>query len=76
MHATIDADEQVAERKMVPELEKFWKTVKDNPSDFTGWTYLLQYVEQEVCDSFENAFFFPIVVPIALVLSHSVGMQL
>ena len=30
------------------ELEKYWKPVKDNPSDFTGWTYLLQYVEQEV----------------------------
>ena len=30
------------------ELEKYWKAVKDNPSDFTGWTYLLQYVEQEV----------------------------
>ena len=29
-------------------LEKFWKAVRDNPSDFTGWTYLLQYVEQQV----------------------------
>ncbi len=31
-----------------PELPKFWKAVKDNPGDFTGWTYLLQYVEQKV----------------------------
>ena len=31
-----------------PELEKYWKAVRSNPSDFTGWTYLLQYVEQEV----------------------------
>ena len=31
-----------------PELEKYWKAVKDNPADFTGWTYLLQYVEQQV----------------------------
>ena len=29
-------------------LEKFWKAVRDNPSDFTGWTYLLQFVEQQV----------------------------
>ncbi|XP_013388551.1 pre-mRNA-processing factor 39 [Lingula anatina] len=28
-------------------LQKYWKAVRDNPSDFTGWTYLLQYVEQE-----------------------------
>lgn len=33
--------------KELTELEKYWKTVKENPSDFTGWTYLLQYVEQE-----------------------------
>ena len=31
-----------------PELEKYWKAVKDNPADFTGWTYLLQHVEQQV----------------------------
>lgn len=31
-----------------PELTKYWKTVNENPSDFTGWTYLLQYVEHEV----------------------------
>uniref|UniRef100_UPI00398E7ABD pre-mRNA-processing factor 39 isoform X2 n=1 Tax=Pristiophorus japonicus TaxID=55135 RepID=UPI00398E7ABD len=29
------------------EYEKFWKVIEDNPQDFTGWTYLLQYVEQE-----------------------------
>ncbi|WAR20386.1 PRP39-like protein [Mya arenaria] len=29
------------------ELEKYWKPVRSNPGDFTGWTYLLQYVEQE-----------------------------
>jgi hypothetical protein len=34
--------------KELTELEKYWKAVKDNPADFTGWTYLLQYVEQEV----------------------------
>jgi len=34
--------------KDLSELEQYWKSVRDNPSDFTGWTYLLQYVEQEV----------------------------
>jgi len=36
-------------RKSLPELEKYWKAVKEDSSDFTGWTYLLQYVDQEVC---------------------------
>lgn len=27
---------------------KYWKTINENPSDFTSWTYLLQFVEQEV----------------------------
>ena len=27
------------------ELNKLWKTVEANPSDFTGWTYLLQHVD-------------------------------
>ena len=30
------------------ELDKYWEAVNENPNDFTGWTYLLQYVEQEV----------------------------
>ncbi|CAN7942472.1 unnamed protein product, partial [Ixodes hexagonus] len=30
-----------------PELEKYWQVVRTNPADFTGWTYLLQFVEQE-----------------------------
>lgn len=33
-----------------PEFEKFWKVVETNPQDFTGWVYLLQYVEQEVSE--------------------------
>ncbi|KAJ1528804.1 hypothetical protein ONE63_007183 [Megalurothrips usitatus] len=36
-----------AKAKVLPELEKYWKAVKDDPADFTGWTYLLQYVDQE-----------------------------
>lgn len=34
--------------KSLPLLEKYWKAVKDDPNDFTGWTYLLQYVDQAV----------------------------
>lgn len=35
--------------KKLPELDKYWKAVNDEPADFTGWTYLLQYVDHEVC---------------------------
>lgn len=28
-----------------PDLAKFWKAVEDDPQDFTGWTYLLQFVD-------------------------------
>lgn len=30
-------------------MDKYWKAVNDDPTDFTAWTYLLQYVDQEVC---------------------------
>lgn len=37
------------EREVINEQElKYWKAVKENPADFTSWTYLLQFVEQEV----------------------------
>lgn len=29
------------------ELDKFWRAVKEDPSDFTGWTYLLQHVDSK-----------------------------
>ncbi|XP_064599898.1 pre-mRNA-processing factor 39-like [Liolophura sinensis] len=45
--ATDNEKSNPEEPKQSTELEKYWKAVKDNPSDFTGWTYLLQYVEQE-----------------------------
>ncbi|XP_075148092.1 pre-mRNA processing factor 39 [Haematobia irritans] len=35
------------ERKKLPDLEKYWRAVKTDPADFTGWTYLLQYVDNE-----------------------------
>lgn len=36
------------ESKKLRELDKFWQTVRDDPSDFIGWTYLLQYVDGAV----------------------------
>lgn len=36
------------EKKSLPDLDKYWKAVNDDPTDFTAWTYLLQYVDQEV----------------------------
>lgn len=44
-------DAPVVEEEVVNEQElKYWKAVKENPADFTSWTYLLQFVEQEVCE--------------------------
>lgn len=45
---TVDLPVTETEANFPPEYEKFWKTVESNPQDFTGWVYLLQYVEQEV----------------------------
>lgn len=41
-------DKPDQKRKTLPELSKYWKAVNEDTSDFTGWTYLLQYVDQEV----------------------------
>ncbi|XP_032200021.1 pre-mRNA-processing factor 39 isoform X2 [Mustela erminea] len=43
----VDLPVTETEANFPPEYEKFWKTVESNPQDFTGWVYLLQYVEQE-----------------------------
>ncbi|XP_022920714.1 pre-mRNA-processing factor 39 [Onthophagus taurus] len=44
----LDQKEKEKEKpKKLPELDKYWKAVNDDPTDFTGWTYLLQYVDQE-----------------------------
>lgn len=40
--------EEKKERKHLPELDKLWNAVINDPTDFTGWTYLLQYVDNEV----------------------------
>ena len=33
---------------LLPDLQKYWKPVEDDPSDFSGWTHLLQYVDHAV----------------------------
>lgn len=43
----VDLPATETEANFPPDYEKFWKTVENNPQDFTGWVYLLQYVEQE-----------------------------
>lgn len=39
------------EPQLPSEFEKLFKGCEDNPEDFNGWVYLLQYVEQEVRES-------------------------
>lgn len=48
----LEKEEEKEKKKKLPDLDKHWKAVKDDPADFTGWTYLLQYVDQEVSFSF------------------------
>lgn len=36
------------EPELPSEFEKLFKGCEENPEDFNGWVYLLQYVEQEV----------------------------
>lgn len=36
------------EPELPSEFDKLFKGCEDNPEDFNGWVYLLQYVEQEV----------------------------
>uniref|UniRef100_A0A1Y1LQW5 Pre-mRNA-processing factor 39 n=1 Tax=Photinus pyralis TaxID=7054 RepID=A0A1Y1LQW5_PHOPY len=42
-----EKDDKSSKPKKLPTLDKYWKAVNDDPADFTGWTYLLQYVDQE-----------------------------
>ncbi|XP_051953945.1 pre-mRNA-processing factor 39 [Xyrauchen texanus] len=38
---------ETQEPELPLEYERLFKVVEDNPEDFNGWVYLLQYVEQE-----------------------------
>uniref|UniRef100_A0A671T5B4 Pre-mRNA-processing factor 39 n=1 Tax=Sinocyclocheilus anshuiensis TaxID=1608454 RepID=A0A671T5B4_9TELE len=43
-----DADTAATQESEFPaDYERLFKVVEDNPEDFNGWVYLLQYVEQE-----------------------------
>lgn len=48
LEVEVEKEKEEKKAKKLPELDKYWKAVNDDPSDFTGWTYLLQYVDQEV----------------------------
>ena len=50
--AAVKEEDKKEKPKKLPELDKYWKAVNDDPTDFTGWTYLLQYVDQEVSFDF------------------------
>ncbi|XP_036406450.1 pre-mRNA-processing factor 39-like [Megalops cyprinoides] len=43
----VEEDPALLEVPFPAEFEKYYKVVEENPEDFTGWTYLLQYVQQE-----------------------------
>lgn len=45
---TEEEDQSEKPKAKLPELDKFWKAVNDDSTDFTAWTYLLQYVDVEV----------------------------
>lgn len=41
-------DASVSKSSFPSDFERLFKVVEDDPEDFNGWVYLLQYVEQEV----------------------------
>lgn len=43
----VQGDEE-DEGELPVDFERLWKAANDNPQDFTSWTDLLQYCEQEV----------------------------
>ena len=44
----VDQSPAKEEEPEADEQTRLWATVKENPSDFTSWTNLLQLVEQKV----------------------------
>lgn len=42
------------EPQLPSEFEKLLKGCEENPEDFNGWVYLLQYVEQEVREDLQS----------------------
>ena len=43
----VEGDEE-DEGELPVDFDRLWKVAHDNPQDFTSWTDLLQYCEQEV----------------------------
>ena len=43
-----EEEEEEGGDKLSNEEIKYWSAVKENPSDFSSWTLLLQLVEQKV----------------------------
>lgn len=41
-------DPSVSKSTLPTDFDRLYKVVEDDPEDFNGWVYLLQYVEQEV----------------------------
>lgn len=46
------------EPELPSEFERLFKGCEENPEDFNGWVYLLQYVEQEVGEHFQIIYMF------------------
>lgn len=46
------------EGELPADFERLWKAAYDNPQDFTSWTDLLQYCEQEVRVLLEHKYIF------------------
>nr|CAI5817396.1 unnamed protein product [Callosobruchus analis] len=42
---SVEKEKEEKKPKKLPELDKYWKAVNDDPTDFTGWTYLLHFQE-------------------------------
>lgn len=51
--------EENEEKDLPAEFERLWLAAHENPPDFTSWTDLLQYCEQEVGDEREGEMFRP-----------------
>lgn len=69
----LEKEEEKDKKKKLPDLDKHWKAVKDDPADFTGWTYLLQYVDQEVSLNF---FFWGFFLISCFFLEHRMTLKL
>lgn len=47
-------DASASKPSLPTDFERLYKVVEDDPDDFNGWVYLLQYVEQEVSAAYVN----------------------